>query len=235
MDSMSDVLRGWLDLARQAAAVQLWWMALWLVSFADWYLLAFHGKGLLGVMASSPQGWLQGLGEGWMLQAVGFGATAAMAWFYVLPMLAYMWWHLLIEVSVRWPWLLGHRWPSAGDGWRTLDEVSEHAALTNNAVLMALCDARRQEIAQRGTLRRCLLGALLVQVGAAVICTADTGPSLGLAATFWLDESSAAGGVFLLVLAVPGAIGLFGLLVDQSGNFDHYIRLRRFSDTDKRG
>lgn len=230
--NVTDFLRGWLDLIRQVAAAQVWLSLTLLVSFTDWYLLAFWDVSLLRLLAQDPQRWLSVLGgEGatpGVTDAAALVAGAVLAWFFGLPLLEFVWRYAVQEVALRWPDLIEFRWPSSKKGWRHVDELTERAALDGNGVLMAWCDMQRQSQAQRQGVARCLLGVAAFQVLAVFVSSPDSGVSLGLEALMVFDGLPPWKALLWFTLGLLLVVGMFTVLLRHALSFDGYVRLRSF-------
>lgn len=226
-----EFFKSWFEILRDFHSGKFWWSLALLACFADCYLILFFNVGLVAWIRALPAFSEVSFTGSVALAIACFTTLAALAWFYLLPLVIVpLWQKAMFELNWRLSTDYRHS-PMEKAGWRWLPSIQREAAIAGNALLLEYCKERDRVVAERKHQLTCLLG--IAFFGVLALCADATGarslPALMLNA--WSGFSSGLQ-FLLLLLAMPG-IMVVGIIVgDEDAKFSRYIYLPEYGENE---
>jgi hypothetical protein len=217
-----------LDLPRELRLGTTWLALATLAVAADAYAIGRFDRSLLSILAHADELLAMPRRLDFLLPEGVYALAALVAfWFFVLPMMAFLWRQLILSVSVHVPsWLERQRsYPSPSKGWHWVPAAQIRAIEENNGLLYQACNERTAEGDARNLQMRCVLATMALSLLAFVQSTSGTGPCLLDAFFAWVDGLAFRYQVMVLPWVFAALWVCWALLMDWGGEFDGHIRL----------
>jgi hypothetical protein len=226
-EAVSNLLEKFFDLPRELRLGRTWLVLAALVAGIDAYTIARFDLALLTLLGRADELLAQQPRVATLLlESLCAVASAALFWFYVLPLLVFGWRQLVFEVRLRFPgWLGVEADVSPSKGWRRLPAARIDAIEQDNAVLMQACDRREAQARANKLVLDALIALIVLALLAFAAATPASGPSAGEALGLWVSDLSGAYQLIVGVLTIPGLALATAVLLGRGAEQDSHIRL----------